>query len=70
MENGLPNNRVNHITGDSFGRIWIGTDGGLVKYENGSFSVYNQAEGLLDENVQTITVELSLIHISEPTRPY
>lgn len=57
VENGLPNNRINHITGDTFGRIWIGTDGGLVKYERGNFTVYNQEDGLLDEKIQTITVE-------------
>jgi signal transduction histidine kinase/ligand-binding sensor domain-containing protein/DNA-binding response OmpR family regulator len=39
-------------TGD--GSLWAGTGGGLLQYKNGAFTRYGKAEGLVDENIQSL----------------
>ncbi len=55
--NGLPGQVISFINADSKGRIWIGSyspyvdkinNGGLTKYENGKFSVYDSTNFPLD----------------------
>jgi len=55
--NGLPGQVISFINADKKGRIWIGSftpyvdkinNGGLVKYENGQFTVYDQSNFPLD----------------------
>lgn len=55
--NGLPGQVISFIKADSKGRIWIGSqtpyidknfNGGLTKFENGTFTVYSPAEFPLD----------------------
>ncbi|WP_171037862.1 hybrid sensor histidine kinase/response regulator [Dyadobacter luticola] len=58
-ENGLIDNNVNCIFQDSKGFIWIGTNGGLNRYDSHEFKVYKNDEQ--DENT------LSSNHISHIT---
>ena len=44
---GLPSNFINCITIDQLGNKWIGTDQGLVKYENKTWKVYNQLNSII-----------------------
>ncbi len=41
-ENGLPSNLVKVITQDNNGFIWIGTDGGLVRFDGQNFKIFNE----------------------------
>ena len=54
-------NSVHAIAEDSDGNIWFGTYIGAIKYDGKTFRSYDEENGLNN---------LSLIHISEPTRPY
>ena len=44
-ENGLSNSRVRAFFQDSTGFIWIGTEGGLNRYDASNFSVFKQSPG-------------------------
>ena len=47
---------INCITEDN-GIIWIGTVGGLLKYDGSKFSIYRQSDGLPSNNVNDILVD-------------
>ena len=40
IEQGLPHSTVNSIVNDSYGYIWIGTEGGIARYDSRSFKIY------------------------------
>ncbi|MCF8260009.1 MAG: SpoIIE family protein phosphatase [Melioribacteraceae bacterium] len=40
IENGLPDNTINSIYQDSFGFLWIATNGGLAKYDGYDFHTF------------------------------
>ena len=44
--NGLPNNAIRSLHMDSRGLLWIGTENGLSKMENGVFENFNESDGL------------------------
>ncbi|PYK98992.1 MAG: hypothetical protein DME19_10355 [Verrucomicrobia bacterium] len=47
--NGLPDNRVDFITHDSLGNLWIATgDGVLLRFRDGVFTRFGKKEGLSD----------------------
>ncbi len=51
----LPSNEVNTIFVDSKGLVWVGTNGGLVKYSGGIAVNYNSANsGLFNDTINTI----------------
>lgn len=43
---GLPNNAIRSLFMDSRGLLWIGTENGLSKMENGIFTNFNESDGL------------------------
>lgn len=53
-ENGLANNWISYLTEDRSGVIWIGTKGGLSRFENGQFTNFTTENGLENNNVRDI----------------
>ena len=60
MKDGLSNLSVLAIFQDTLGRMWFGTNEGVNVYDGERLSTYKSYD----------VIDLSLIHISEPTRPY
>jgi signal transduction histidine kinase/ligand-binding sensor domain-containing protein len=50
---GLPGGIYN-LHFDRRGTLWIGTSGGLAKYENGAFTVFTEADGLSGNYIRSI----------------
>ena len=54
----MPRNYVSSITIDSSGIKWIGTAGGLVKFDNNNFTVYDSLNSGLPHNaVSAIAID-------------
>lgn len=51
VKEGLPNNRVRSVVEDSAGTIWMGTDGGIGIWNNGSIKSLTTADGLVDNHI-------------------
>ena len=51
---GLINERINFITGDSQGAIWVCTNAGLSRLKDGAFTNYTAASGLSNTSVRVI----------------
>jgi len=58
-DNGLINSEVQKIISDLNGDIWMGTMGGLVRFQksSGIYRDFNEEEGLLDLRVHTLVVD-------------
>lgn len=52
---GLPGNHVFMLHKDADGQIWIGTNKGLARLQDGKFKVMTRADGLLADNVFAMT---------------
>ena len=52
--NGLAGNRVNAITADSNGDLWLATDNGVSKYDGVSFTSYRTTDGLANDFVTSV----------------
>lgn len=63
MEDGLPNNTVNCIFQDSSGFIWIGTRGGLSRYDGNTIITFTH-----NENDSTTLANNQVVCIYEDTR--
>ncbi len=55
-KDGLPSDKAHSIRVDG-DRVWIGTDEGLVRYEDGAFQVFTEADGLVHPLVLSIDVD-------------
>src|SRR6185437_473764 len=55
-QDGLPENRVQAISGTPDGYLWIGTPGGLVRFDGARFVVYNRANtpAFVDDSVSVL----------------
>src|SRR5262249_1336396 len=53
-KDGLPGDDVNIIHQDRRGALWFGTQGGLARLKDGTFTAYTVAEGLVGAQVRTI----------------
>jgi ligand-binding sensor domain-containing protein/signal transduction histidine kinase len=55
-QEGLPENRVQAISGTSDGYLWIGTPGGLVRFDGVRFVVYNRdnTPAFVDDSVSVL----------------
>ena len=51
---GLPSNAIRAIYKDSRGYMWIGTDGGLCRYDGKQFKVFNETDGLKHSTIWSI----------------
>ncbi len=54
IENGLAQSQVQTIFQDDKGYLWLGTYGGLSRYDGKSFVNYSKEDGLLDNRINSI----------------
>ena len=54
INDGLPSNIIHSVIKDSRGIMWIGTGGGLCRFDGTNFQVYNTNHGLVGDNVYSI----------------
>lgn len=54
---GLPNNTVSCITEDNQGFIWLGTHGGLCRYDGSTLLQFGQNEGLNNVRISTLLID-------------
>jgi ligand-binding sensor domain-containing protein len=53
----LPDNSIHVLTVDASNALWIGTDNGLVKFHNGSWSIFDSSNsGLTDNYIRALSV--------------
>jgi len=55
IEDGLAQSQVQAIYQDPKGYLWIGTYGGLSRYDGKSFVNYSKEDGLIDNRINSIT---------------
>lgn len=60
---GLPQSQVNAIEQDSEGYLWIGTFGGVTKFNGNEFVNYTKSDGLLNNRVTHISLIKNLLYI-------
>ncbi|WP_107039362.1 sensor histidine kinase [Brumimicrobium mesophilum] len=53
---GLPQSQVNTITQDESGYIWVGTFGGLARFDGQNFTNYGKNNGLLNNRITKLEV--------------
>jgi signal transduction histidine kinase/ligand-binding sensor domain-containing protein len=53
-KNGLPADDVKALRFDRNGTLWIGTTGGLAKFENGQITVFTEKDGLSGNHIRAI----------------
>jgi ligand-binding sensor domain-containing protein/signal transduction histidine kinase len=57
VENGLIQSQVTAITQDRFGYLWIGTLGGLSRYDGQNFTNYTVRDGMMDNTINALTTD-------------
>lgn len=57
VENGLIQSQSRSLAQDKFGHLWIGTLGGLSRFDGMDFVNYSVRHGLLDNEVKAITTD-------------
>lgn len=57
VENGLIQSQVNTIKQDKYGHLWIGTIGGLSRFDGRNFVNYTLRDGMADNNVNSIAID-------------
>jgi ligand-binding sensor domain-containing protein len=53
---GLPQSQVNSIIQDNDGYLWIGTFGGLAKFDGKKFSSFGKSDGLLNNRITHLEI--------------
>ena len=53
---GLPQSQVTSIVQDENGYLWVGTFGGLGKFNGKDFIVYSSQSGLLNNRIHSLTI--------------
>ncbi|PRY53292.1 signal transduction histidine kinase [Arcticibacter pallidicorallinus] len=56
-QEGLSSNKINCITEDKFGFIWLGTEDGISRYDGVRFKFYKTEDGLSDNYVNSISCD-------------
>lgn len=54
VADGLPNNQINDVHQDKYGRLWVATNNGVCRYDGASFIQFNQDNPLSNNAVKTI----------------
>ncbi|MGH8033336.1 MAG: ATP-binding protein [Luteimonas sp.] len=54
---GLPSNRINAITEDHHGYLWIGTSDGLARFDGIGYRIWRREQGLRDNYVWAVHVD-------------
>jgi ligand-binding sensor domain-containing protein/signal transduction histidine kinase len=54
---GLPQSQVNAIVEDQHGYLWLGTNGGLARFDGREFKVYTTLDGLLSNFVTSLMID-------------
>ena len=57
IENGLVQSQAVSLAQDSDGHLWIGTQGGLSRYDGHSFTNYTVRDGLLENTITCIAID-------------
>lgn len=57
VENGLIQSQVMAITQDNFGHLWIGTLGGLARFDGKNFTNYTIRDGMPDNEVTSLAFD-------------
>ncbi|MCB0698849.1 MAG: hypothetical protein H6551_11635 [Chitinophagales bacterium] len=57
VENGLIQSQVTSMAQDKEGHLWVGTYGGVSRYDGNSFTNYTVRKGLLSNTIQTIATD-------------
>lgn len=57
VENGLIQSQVRALSQDVHGHLWIGTHGGLSRYDGKDFTNYSVRNGMLDNSVQALATD-------------
>ena len=57
VADGLPSNRINGITEDQNGYLWIATSDGLARYDGIGFRIWRAEHGLRDNFVWAVHVD-------------
>ena len=55
-EQGLPHSQVTSITQDEKGYLWVGTLGGLSKFNGSTFKTFSSNDGLLNNKVTSLSI--------------
>ena len=61
--NGLPQSQVSTITQDDDGYIWIGTFGGLARFDGQNFTNYGRNNGLLNNRITKLDIVNGQLYI-------
>lgn len=56
-EQGIAGNDVRDIVEDKDGTLWMGTDGGLTKWQNGTITNYTEQDGLVENDVHSMALD-------------
>lgn len=54
VQDGLPGNHVFSLHVDARGRVWVGTNAGLARYDEGGFETFGRQDGIAVESVFAI----------------
>src|SRR5260221_6526605 len=57
VADGLPQSQVNVIIEDKQGYLWIGTHGGLARFDCRDFKVYNNLDGLSSNSITYLIID-------------
>ncbi len=57
VEDGLIQSQVTSMTQDADGHLWVGTYGGVSRFDGQDFSNYTVRKGLLSNTIQTIAID-------------
>jgi ligand-binding sensor domain-containing protein len=63
---GLPQSQVNTIAQDNVGYLWIGTYGGLARFDGENFKNFGRNKGLLNNRVTKLAVINGVLYIGHP----